>query len=391
MCYNPAMLRYLMAGESHGKAIVAVLEGMPANLSVSPKDIDEELKRRQVGYGRGGRMAIETDRAEILSGIRLGKTLGSPIALMINNIDYENWKKIMPVEGDRSIFQEPVTELRPGHADLAGCVKYNQKDIRNILERASARGTVGLVAVGAIAKKFLSEFKISIFSHVVQIGKARVTSGSPRGEAGERKNYEDLRRAADKNDLRCADEKAAFEMRKEINAAKETGDSVGGVFEIVVLGAPTGLGSHVHPDRRLSGKLAAAVMSIQSVKGVEIGAGFSVALLPGSKAHDLITYENDRFTRHTNNAGGLEGGMTNGEPIVIRAAVKPAATISEPLDTVDLITKEPVKSHVERADTCHVPAAGVIAESSVAVELANAFLEKYGGDSMEEIANRYGA
>jgi chorismate synthase len=377
------MLRYLTAGESHGKAIISILEGMPANLSVSSKDIDEELKRRQLGYGRGGRMAIETDKVEILSGVRLGKTLGSPIALIVNNIDYENWKKIMPVEEDKSIFQEPVTKLRPGHADLPGCVKYDQKDIRNILERASARSTVGLVAVGAVAKKFLSEFKISIFSHVVQIGKAKVPSG-------ERKNYEELHRAAEKNDLRCADEKAAFEMKKEINAAKERGDSVGGVFEVVVFGAPTGLGSHVHPDRRLSGKLAAAVMSIQSVKGVEIGAGFSVTALPGSRAHDLISYENDRFTRHTNNAGGLEGGMTNGEPIIVRAAVKPAATIAETLESVDLITKEPVKSHVERSDVCHVPAAGVIAESSVAIEVAGAFLEKYGGDSIEEIANHYG-
>ena len=329
-------------------------------------------------------MSIEIDKAEILSGIRLGKTLVSPIALLIKNVDYENWKKIMPIEDDKNIFQEPITKLRPGHADLTGCIKYNQQDIRNILERASARSTVGLVAVGAIVKKFLSEFKISIFSHVVQIGNAKA-------DLDQKKVYEDVRRLAERSDLRCADEKAAFQMRKEIDAAKERQDSVGGIFEVVVLGSPIGLGSHVHPDRRLSGKLAAAVMSIQSIKGVEIGAGFSVASLTGSKAHDEIFYENDKFARHTNNAGGLEGGITNGQPIVMRAAVKPVATIAKPLDSVDLVTKEPVKSHVERADVCHVPAAGVIAESSVAIEVANALLEKYGGDSIEEIANRYNA
>jgi chorismate synthase len=376
------MLRYLTAGESHGKAIVAILEGMPANLTVSSQDIDKELKRRQIGYGRGQRMSIEIDKVEILSGIRLGKTLGSPIALMIKNIDHENWKKIMPVEDDKSIFQEPVTKLRPGHADLAGSIKYDQQDIRNILERASARSTVSLVAIGAIAKKLLAEFKISIFSHVVQIGGIKVPVDLSKG-------YEEINRLAERSDLRCYDEDAAAKMKKEIDTAKNNKDSAGGVFEVVVLGAPIGLGSHVHPDRRLSGKLASAVMSIPSVKGVEIGAGFSAASLPGSSAHDEIFYKNDKFTRKTNNAGGLEGGMTNGEPVIIRAAVKPIATIAKPLNSVDLVTKEAVKAHVERADVCHVPAAGVIAESSVAIEIANALLEKFGGDSIEEIAKRY--
>jgi chorismate synthase len=376
------MLRYLTAGESHGKAIIAILEGMPANLRISSDYINNELKRRQAGYGRGQRMAIETDKAEILSGVRLGKTLGSPIALTIENLDYENWKKIMPVEDDKTIFQEPMTKLRPGHADLAGSIKYNQEDIRNILERASARSTVSLVAIGAIAKKFLSEFKISIFSHVVQIGTIKVT-------ADDKKKYDEIHRLAEKSDIRCFDEGAAGKMKKEIDDAKKNGDSVGGVFEVVILGAPVGLGSFVHPDRRLSGKLASAVMSIQSVKGVEIGEGFMVASLPGSKVHDKIYFENDKFTRHSNNAGGLEGGMTNGEPIVIRAAVKPVATIAKPLDSVDLVTKETVKSHVERADVCHVPAAGVIAEATAAIEIANAMLEKYGGDSMEEIAKHF--
>jgi chorismate synthase len=270
------MLRYLTAGESHGKAIVAILEGMPANLRVSSDDIDAELKRRQLGYGRGQRMSIETDKVEILSGIRLGKTLGSPIALMIKNIDYENWKKIMPVEEDRSIFQEPVTKLRPGHADLTGCIKYDQQDIRNILERASARSTVALVAIGAIARKLLSEFDITIFSHVVQIGEVKAAPDPKKG-------YKELHRLAEKSDIRCADEGAAVQMKKRIDEAREKNDSVGGVFEVVVLGLPVGLGSHVHPDRRLSGKLASAVMSVQSIKGVEIGAGFSVASLPGQR------------------------------------------------------------------------------------------------------------
>jgi chorismate synthase len=327
-------------------------------------------------------MAIEVDKVEILSGIRLGKTLGSPIALMIENKDYENWKKIMPVEQDKTIFQEPVTQLRPGHADLAGCIKYDQQDIRNILERASARGTAGLVAAGAIAKKLLQEFKISVFSHVVQIGEVKAPKGN-------NKDYASVHRMAEKSDIRCADEKASNAMKKEIDLARADGDSVGGIFEVVVLGCPIGLGSHVHLDRRLSAKIAGSIMSIQSIKGVEIGLGFEVAGMPGSKAHDEIFIENDKWTRHSNNAGGFEGGITNGEPIVIRAAVKPIATIAKPLNSVDLITKEPVKAHVERADVCHVPAAGVIAESMAAIDIANAFLEKFGGDSVEEIAKRY--
>lgn len=380
------MLRYLTAGESHGKAILAILEGMPANLKLSASDIDKELARRQIGYGRGDRMSIEKDKVEILSGVRLGKTLGSPIALMVENKDYENWKKVMPVEEIKNIFQEPVTKLRPGHADLTGCLKYNQQDIRNILERASARSTVAIVAVGAIARKLLTEFKISIFSHVVQIGK---TKSEAKGSlsAGQ---FEKLKGAAEASELRCADAAAEVQMKKAIDNAKKDGDSVGGVFELVILGAPVGLGSHVHPDRRLSAKLTQAVMSVQSIKGVEIGLGFEAPSIPGSKAHDEIFFENEEFVRHSNNAGGLEGGITNGMPIVLRAAVKPAATIAKPLNSVDLVTKEAVKAHVERADVCHVPSAGVIAEAAAAIEMANAFLEKFGGDSLEEIAKRYG-
>jgi chorismate synthase len=379
------MLRYLTAGESHGKAILAILEGMPANLKLSASDIDKELARRQAGYGRGGRMAIEKDKVEILSGVRLGKTLGSPIAMMVENKDYENWKKIMPVEEIKNIFQEPVTKLRPGHADLTGTLKYNQQDIRNILERASARSTVGLVAAGAAVKKLLAEFHILIFSHVVQIGKVKAEAKGSLS-AGQ---FEKLKGAAEASELRCADPAAEGLMEKAIDNAGKEGDSIGGVFEVVVIGAPVGLGSHVHPDRRLSGKLAQAVMSVQSVKGVEIGLGFEAASHPGSKAHDEIFFENEEFVRHTNNAGGLEGGITNGMPIVLRAAVKPAATIAKPLNSVDLVTKEAVKAHVERADVCHVPSAGVIAEAAAAIEIANAFLEKFGGDSLEEIAKRY--
>jgi chorismate synthase len=376
------MLRYLMAGESHGKAIIGILEGVPANLKVSPEDINRELKRRRLGYGRGGRMSIETDEIKILSGIRLGKTLGSPIALMIENKDYENWKKIMPVEENKTIFQEPVTKIRPGHADLTGCLKYDQQDIRNILERASARSTAALVAVGSVAKKLLSELKILVFSHVVQIGKIRANIDLKKG-------FEEVRRAAEKSDVRCADPKAEVQMKKEIDEAKKNDDSVGGVFEVVVLGVPIGLGSHVHPDRRLGSKLAGSLMSINAVKGVEIGLGFSVAAFPGSKAHDELFNEGGKIVRHSNNAGGLEGGITNGEPVVIRAAVKPVSTIKKALNSVDLITKEAVKAHFERADICHVPSAGVIGEAVVAIEIANAFLEKFGGDSMEEIKGRY--
>jgi len=373
------MLRFLTAGESHGKSISAILEGMPANLEISASDIDLELERRQKGYGRGDRQAIEKDKVEILSGIRLGKTLGSPISMLIANLDYENWKKVMPIEANRNIFQDPVTKLRPGHADLTGSLKYDQQDIRNILERASARNTVALVAIGAIVKKLLARFNIKVFSHVTQIGDVAV-------EPQLKGDFEQINRQAEKSAVRCADEKATIKMKQVIDSAKEKGDSVGGVFDVVVLGAPIGLGSHVHADRRLSGKLAAAVMSIQSVKGVEIGLGFGVARLPGSLAHDEIYFENDQITRRTNNAGGLEGGITNGEPIIIRGAVKPIATIAKPLNSIDLITKESVKAHVERADLCHVPSAGVIAEAAVAFEIAKAFLEKFGGDSIGEIA-----
>ena len=374
------MLRYLSAGESHGKALTAILEGMVANLSLSSQDINSELARRQKGYGRGGRMKIEKDEAEILSGVRLGKTLGSPISLLIRNRDWENWKDIMSLESGVS-SREIVTKLRPGHADLAGCLKYNQSDIRNILERASARETAARVAVGAIAKKLLSEFEIVVGSHVVQTGTARLETGDWRLA-----NLKDLLKKSENSDVRCTDPNASKQMMAEIDKAGKEGDSLGGIFEVVVLGCPPGLGSHVHWDRKLKTKLAAALMSIQAIKGVEIGLGFESASLPGSKVHDEIFYEKGRFTHKTNNAGGLEGGITNGESIVLRAAVKPISTLKKPLRSVDLKTKKSVEAHVERADVCAVPAAGVVGEAVVAIEVANALLEKFGGDSLEEVS-----
>ena len=374
------MLRYLTAGESHGKSLIAILEGMPSDLKVDPAKIDKELKRRQAGYGRGKRMEIEKDRVQILSGMRGGKTLGSPISLSIPNRDWENWKSVMdpikPSKGGR------VTRPRPGHADLVGALKYDQKDIRNVLERASARETAARVAIGAIAKILLSEFGVSIISQVIQIGaiKAKVESL----KIGEIK-----RRVADSK-VSCPDREADRLMMEEIDRARKKGDTLGGIFEIIATGLPIGLGSYVHPHRRLDGRLAQGLMSIPAAKGIEIGLGFRVSELPGSEVQDEIFYEKGKgFYRKTNNAGGLEGGMTNGEPLRIRVAMKPISTLQRPLFSVDLITKKEVKATVERADICVVPAAAVIGESAVAFEIANAMLEKFGGDSLSEIRRNY--
>lgn len=346
------MLRYLTAGESHGEALVAILEGMAANLPLSVSDINKELIRRQVGYGRGGRMKIEKDEAEILSGVRLGKTMGSPISLLIKNRDWENWKEVMAIEEGKV---EPVTKPRPGHADLAGAIKYNQKDIRNVLERASARETAARVAVGAVCKKFLSEFKLTISSQILHIG--GFTSES--------------------------------EWKKAIDKAKAEGDSLGGVFEIRVENVPIGLGSYVQADRRLDGRLAGGLMSIPAIKGVGVGLGFKASSPPGSKVHDEIFFEKGKFVRKTNNAGGLEGGITNGQPIIIKVAMKPISTLKKPLKTVDLATKEACEAHVERADVCALEAAAVVGEGVVAFEIAKAFLEKFGEDSLQEIKRAF--
>lgn len=374
------MLRYLTAGESHGKSLIAILEGMPSDLKVDPAKIDKELKRRQAGYGRGKRMEIEKDRVQILSGMRGGKTLGSPISLSVPNRDWENWKSVMdpikPSKGGR------VTRPRPGHADLVGALKYDQKDIRNVLERASARETAARVAIGAIAKILLSEFGISIISQVIQIGKVKAKIKNLRINKIEKQITPAL--------VSCPDEKASKLMIKEIDGARKKGDTLGGVFEVIATGLPIGLGSHVHPHRRLDGRLAQALMSIPAAKGIEIGLGFRVSELPGSEVQDEIFYEKGKgFYRKTNNAGGLEGGMTNGEPLRIRVAMKPISTLQRPLFSVDLITKKKVKATVERADICVVPAAAVIGESAVAFEIANGMLEKFGGDSLSEMKRNY--
>lgn len=389
------MLRYLTSGESHGKALMAILEGMPSGLAVSPSFINGELKRRQSGYGRGGRMRIESDRAEIISGIRGGLTLGSPIGLLIDNRDWENWKDVMspgPLTGitgnDRT-----VTRPRPGHADLTGGLKYGHADLRNILERSSARETAARVAVGAVARRLLEEFGIEVYSWVTNIGGVEWKAAPDRPAR--------LFEAAEASDVRCPDKRAADEMKKRIDRARRDGDSLGGVFEVVAVGVPPGLGSHVQWDRKLDGRLAQALMSIQAIKGVEAGVGFRAGVLPGSKVHDEIFYKRGkanargfwpqapRFFRKTNNAGGMEGGMSNGEPVVLRAVMKPIPTLYKPLRSIDIQTKRPFKASVERSDVCAVPAAAVIAEAAVAFELANAFIEKFGGDSIVELGRNY--
>jgi chorismate synthase len=372
------MFRFLTAGESHGQGLVAIIEGVPAGLALNEDYIARDLTRRQGGYGRGTRMAIEQDYAEIASGVRHGVTMGSPITLLILNRDWENWKQVMsvlPVEQE----VEPVTRLRPGHADLAGTMKYNLDDVRPILERASARETASRVAVGAVSRKLLSEFDVEIHSHTVCIG----------GHWAKQVDKIDWSKV-EESSVRCADVKAEKAMLSVIDEAKKSGDSLGGVFEVVASGVPIGLGSHVHWDRRLNGKIAQAMMSINAVKGVEIGAGFNEASLPGSQVQDIIETDAKRGWKHaTNRAGGIEGGMSNGEPIVVRAAVKPIPTMSQPLPSVDLRTGEKVEAHFERSDVCVVPAAGVIGEAMLAIILAEAVLEKFGGDHIDETLRNY--
>ncbi len=368
------MFRFLTAGESHGKGLIAIVEGIPAGLSISEDYIAVDLKRRQGGYGRGGRMQIEQDFAEIISGIRHGFTIGSPISMLIRNRDWENWQEKMSVSPVETEI-ELITRLRPGHADLPGVAKYNFDDIRPILERASARETTARVAVGAVARKFLAECGIEIHSHVVAIGGCYA-------DPVDSIDWEKVEASS----VRCADPEAEKEMMAAIDEAKEAGDSLGGTFEIIATGVPIGLGSHVQWDRRINGKIAQAIMSIQAIKGVEIGAGFAVADIRGSLAHDEIE---PGLKRSTNWAGGIEGGMTNGQPIVVQAAIKPIATIPSALSSIDLKTGESVKAHFERADACVVPAAGVIGESMLAIVLAEAFLEKFGGDHIEETLRNY--
>ncbi len=377
------MIRFTTAGESHGKALVAILEGLPAGLPILAEEIDRDLKRRMGGYGRGARMKIEADQAEILSGVRAGETLGSPLALLIRNRDWDNWVAVMSAEPDapgverRRQLQRP----RPGHADLVGVLKYDRSDARDILERASARETAARVACGAICRKLLALFGVEVGSHVVELGPIRAVVPPVVPVP--------LNDVADESPVRCLDPDATARMIAAIDAAKKAGDTLGGIVEVVVRGLVVGLGSHVSWDRKLDGRLARAMLSIPAVKGVEIGAGFEAARRHGSEVHDeIIRGERNQtagFARKTNRAGGLEGGMTTGESLVLRVAMKPISTLMRPLGTVDLRTGGVAKAQAERSDVTAVPAMGVIAEAMAAIVLAQAFLEKFGGDSASEV------
>lgn len=376
------MFRFLTGGESHGPSLSAVIEGLPAGLTIDFDEVNRQLKRRQGGYGRGARQQIESDTAEFISGVRFGRTLGSPITLLVRNRDFENWRDRMSIE---PTGQEtpPVVEARPGHADFAGMLKYATEDLRNILERSSARNTATLVAVGAVARCLLAECGIGVLSHVAILGGIRAELSRPP-------DYEDVARRAEDSPVRVADPDAEARIIAAIDEAGERGDTLGGVFEVVATGCPPGLGSHISWDRRLDSRLAAALMGIQAIKGVEIGMGFGVAEVPGSQVHDEIFHDAPTgFARSTNNAGGLEGGMTNGEPVVVRAAMKPLSTLKKPLRSVNMATKEAVQAHFERSDVCAVPAAGVIGEAMVGIVLTEAVLNKFGGDSMDELLRNY--
>jgi len=383
-------LRFLTAGESHGKALTGIIEGIPAGLAIGAADIDQELKRRQGGYGRGGRMKIESDRVRILSGVRWGKTLGSPITLLIENKDWENWQKGMSPEAEDEGSLEAVTRPRPGHADLAGALKYAHRDIRNVLERSSARETATRVALGAVARKFLLEFGIRAGSFIEEIGPVKFEAGASSAE-----ELHALDEKAGASSLRCPDAATTDRMIALIDEATEKGDSLGGVFTVFITGLPPGLGSHIQWDRRLEGRLAQALMSIQAIKGVEVGMGFKAARSHGSEVMDEIIPAKvggmGPFTRRSNNAGGIEGGITNGMPVVLRAAMKPIPTQRRPLKSVDIATKEEVEAAYERSDVCAVPAASVIAEAMALLAVADAFLEKFGGDSLRESKRNYEA
>jgi len=365
------MLKITYAGESHGRAIVTIISGIPAGLELTAGDIDKELWRRQQGYGRGKRMNIEQDRAEILSGVLDKKTIGSPIAVEVKNRDFS-------IDN-----QPPITVARPGHADLSGALKYNQKNIRSILERASARTTVGYVCAGAVAKKLLTEFAIEIFSYVEQIGKVKARV-SPDKIISAKKNF------WENTELRCPDKIATAEMMKLIDRAKDNGDTLGGTFRLIARGLCPGLGSYVRPNERLDGRIAGALMAIPAIKGVEIGAGFKSAEISGKNFHDEIFYSPGKgFYRLQNNAGGLEGGISNGEPLIIRAAMKPIPTLAKPLHSVDIVTGKAARAPVLRADVCAVSAAAVIAESVLAIEIAGALIEKFGGDNLSDMKKNY--
>ncbi len=376
------MLRYLNAGESHGRGLMAVLEGVPSGLPITAEAINTDLIRRQGGYGRGGRMRIEKDRIEFICGVRKGKTLGNPLGLLIWNKDWENWKDIMASEPGQPSTERVVTRPRPGHADLVGAIKYGHRDIRNVLEKASARETAIRVAIGGVAKSLLAQFDMQVVSYTMDIGGMAASSPTDPLAA-----YQE----AEQSDVRCHDPEAAKKMIEHIREAKHKGDSLGGIFEVVVTNPPIGLGTYAQWDRRLTARLAMAAMSIQAMKGVEIGMGFESARRYGSEVHDDIYFDQTagQFIRKSNNAGGLEGGITNGQSIILRVAMKPIATLYTPKDSVDIVTKEPFEATVERSDICTVPAAGVVGEAVIAFEMANALIEKFGGDTLEEMKRNF--
>jgi len=380
------MLRFETAGESHGQCLVATLTGMPAGIPISIESIDHELWRRQQGFGRGGRMKIETDKVQIVSGVRHSQTIGAPIAMLIDNKDWKNWTEVLPVEDYEGSEEKrkKLTRPRPGHADLAGCIKYDYQDARYVLERASARETTARVAVGAVAKQLLSQFGIEVLSHVIAVGSARLERAATWEEiVAVNKKPEVL--------LGCVDDEAEQRMKALVDEAFRTGDTIGGVFEVVAHGLPIGLGSHVTWDSRLDGRLAQAIVSMQAVKGVEIGFASEGAASFGSKVQDTIHYDKGehKFTRGANRAGGLEGGMTNGQDLLVRGLLKPISTLRRPLESVDLETRESSPAAYERSDVAVVPAAGVIGEAMVAIVLAQAFLEKFGGDSLRETRRNF--
>ena len=391
------MIRYLTAGESHGEALVGIVEGVPAGVPVTAEAINEHLARRWLGYGRGGRSKFERDRVHVYAGVRFGETMGSPVAFRLDNAAYQKdrsgWPAVMAVEGEGTDV-EKVTLPRPGHADLVGTQKYGLSDIRPVIERSSARETAMRVACCSVARLFLKAFGIEVGSHVVRIGGVGYESADvwrDRTEAVIEDGAEALNRAADGSEVRMLDEDLSQRCIEHIKATKKEGDSLGGVYEVVVTGVPAGLGSYVQWDRRLDGQLAQAILSIQAQKGVEVGDGIAAASTPGSRVHDAITRENGRYRRATNHAGGVEGGCSNGMPIVVRGYMKPIPTLIKPLGTVDIASGEAQPTRYERSDVTSVPAASTVAEATVAFTIANAFLEKFGGDSLAEIRRRYEA
>ena len=372
-------LKFLTAGESHGKGLLGVLDGIPAGLDISEDYIDTQLSRRQMGHGRGGRMKIEKDHGEIWSGVRHGKTLGSPVGIMVENKDWKNWTKKMSIEPIKEGTKR-VTLPRPGHADLAGIQKYGADDIRNILERSSARETTMRVALGSVCRKFIEEFGIEVGSRVVQIHDAIDNESMPEDITPNQLNQK-----ADQSSVRCLNKKIEISMIKAIDNAKSNGDSVGGIFEVMATGLPYGLGSPMQWDSKLQAKISGMMMSVNAFAGIEIGSGFNKAKKLGSEVHDEIGWNNEKYIRYSNNAGGIEGGMSNAQPILIRMAMKPIATLIKPLRSIDIDSKEKKLAHKERTDSCAVPAASIIAESMLCFVLADSIIEKFGGDSIEQL------